>query len=601
MMMWSRRTGWLLLAITICRGFDESVRPREEKTELGTCSPHRLSSTARAVRVGRRVPTWSVLLEMQEVHEMLDLSPTTTPSTMNNDAFRKLVSATPSNQNDGSPAEKPSGLGTRKMAFGMTPRPGKAPSNADFARQVREQHASFKPTKKFKSVAPKGSKFAAGYTDRAKARQEAEDEEDDKASRIKALEEQVKLGQLAPETFEALRDQITGGDASSTHLVKGLDRQLLERVRRGEDVLGLGEGKGESAPLDVDDELDRLEEQEVQAVERKKEEKKGNKAVAGVKRTRDEIMAELKAQRKAAAEAKAAAAPQFDGRWKKVGEKDKPRIEIDRKGREVLITVDEDGNVKKKIRKVPTAGKDELTPGLDPQKPVLGADAVMPESKPSNPEPEEEDDDIFEGVGIEYDPLAGLDDSDDSDEDEEADSAPKETQQPAVASRTGGDVEQSKSPDAEPKAPRSYFKDSANTSEETQADRFKGIENVLKKAAKMDNPGEDEDEDREGESKKDREARLAKRAKMLQQQDRDMDDMDVGFGGSRFEDEEEGGDSKIRLSEWKGGAAAGDDGWEEDDKKGEKKKRKPKKRKGDVNNAADIMRVIEGRKGGGSN
>ena len=72
------------------------------------------------------------------------------------------------------------------------------------------------------------------------------------------------------------------------------------------------------------------------------------------------------------------------------------------------------------------------------------------------------------------------------------------------------------------------------------------------------------------------------------------------FGGSRFEDEEEGGDSKIRLSEWKGGAAAGDDGWEEDDKKGEKKKRKPKKRKGDVNNAADIMRVIEGRKGAGS-
>ncbi|CAK4033149.1 hypothetical protein CBER1_02426 [Lecanosticta acicola] len=535
---------------------------------------------------------------------------------MNNDAFRKLVSEIPAHKSDGSPGAKPSALGARKSAFlGMTPRPGKAPSNADFARQVREQHAAFRPRKQFKSVAPKGSKFGAGYTDRTKARQEAEDEEDDKAKRITALEEQVKLGNLPQETFEALRDQITGGDASSTHLVKGLDRKLLERVRRGEDVLGLGESQGEEEPPDVEHELDKLGEQEIQAVERKKEEKKGTKAVAGVKRTRDEIMAELKAQRKAAAEAKAAAAPQFDSRWRKVGDQSKPRIEIDHKGREVLITVDEDGTVKKKIRKVPAkieTGHEDTVRVADDSRPVLGADAVVPEQKPKPPELEdEEDDDIFEGVGTSYDPLAGLDDSDsDSDDDDREGegegeglgmtAAPEETGKPDATLNAEKETQNPAAPTEQPKGPRSYFKDSTSNTDEIETDRFKGIENVLKKAAKMETAVEDDEDDIDDEGRREREERLAKRNKMLQQQDRDLDDMDVGFGGSRYEDDEEGEESKIRLSEWKGGAAAGDDGWEEDVGKGGKKKRKPKKRKGDVNNAADIMRVIEGRKGGGS-
>ncbi|KAK3060847.1 hypothetical protein LTR53_019981, partial [Teratosphaeriaceae sp. CCFEE 6253] len=99
---------------------------------------------------------------------------------------------------------------------------------------------------------------------------------------------------------------------------------------------------------DVDEELDKLGEQEVVTVQREKA-KKGSMAppsLAGKKRNRDEIMAEMKAQREAAARAKAA--PQLDARWRKVGEKEKSRVEIDSKGREVMITVDEDGVVKKK-------------------------------------------------------------------------------------------------------------------------------------------------------------------------------------------------------------------------------------------------------------
>ncbi|KAK4498155.1 hypothetical protein PRZ48_010811 [Zasmidium cellare] len=536
---------------------------------------------------------------------------------MKNDEFRKLVTA--SRQDDGSPPQSVAqrALGGKKSSFaGMTPRPGKAVSNADFARQIRERHASLQPTKKHKSSAPKGSKFAAGYTDRAQARREAEEAEDDKEKRIKALEEQVKLGTLSQETFESLRDQIIGDDVSSTHLVKGLDRKLLERVRRGEDVLGLGTSKDGSAPPDVDDELDKLEEKDVEAVAREKTEKKGTKAsqIAGVKRTRDEIMADLKAQRKAAAEAKAAAAPSFDSRWRKLGEAAKPKIEIDSKGREVLITVDENGVVKKKIRKVAAdpaadAKAPDDTTDASTCKPVLGADVAVPEQPKQQPE-SEDDDDIFEGAGTEYNPLGDMeDDSDDEDDDDGEGIGERRPEKQAEPSHSdhevASDEEKKPAPDkpSGPQAvsgPRNYFKDTTNGAEDTQQDRFKGIENVLKKAAQI---GAEERTNEDGDdqmSKEEREARAAKRAKMLAQEDRDLEDMDMGFGSSRFEDEEGAADKKQRLSKWKNNTAADDEGWEEDGNEGDaKKKRKGKKRKGDVNNVDDIMKVIEGRKAAG--
>ncbi|KJX92862.1 hypothetical protein TI39_contig5817g00012 [Zymoseptoria brevis] len=536
---------------------------------------------------------------------------------MNNDFFRKLVQDTPARQNDASPTEKHkagpvSALGAKKSSLfgGMTPRPGKAPSNDEFAKQMRERHASLQPTKtkKFRASAPKGSKIADGYVDRAKARQEAQDEEDDKAERIKALEEQVRLGQLPYETFEALRDKIAGGDVSSTHLVKGLDFKLLERVRRGENVLDTDASKEEveeEATVDVDEELERLQAQKIETAKREKIEKKGIMApppVAGVKRSRDEIMAELKAQRKAAAEAKAAAAPTFDdGRWKKIGQPEKPKIELDHKGREVITTVDKDGKVKKKVRKVAVENNAAVQPTgsmPDTSKAVLGADFALPQLKPEEPA-EDDDEDIFAGAGTEYNPLGDMDNDDDSDEDADEDEAAvsKSIAKPASVRE---ERESSDSAQAAPETiakPRNYFGDKPIETDEAK-DRFKGIENVLKKASQLGaaTAATDENDDRD-ESKEEREARLAKRAKMLAQEDRDLEDMDMGFGSSRFEDEQEGGEEKkMRLSEWKGGAAGEEDGWEEDEKGGGKKKRKPKKRKGDVNNAADIFRVIEGRK-----
>ncbi|KAI7219250.1 hypothetical protein KC333_g3079 [Hortaea werneckii] len=551
---------------------------------------------------------------------------------MNNSQFRNLLLQERDqarDQDNGSkqdPAKAnatPYAQGNKRSFMPMTPRNVKGGTDIDFARQVRERNAalggSAQPaSKRFKSRDPRGVKLGAGYTDRAKAREEAQDdqgEEGSKAARIKALEEQMKLDQISQETFEALRDEITGGDVGSTHLVKGLDRRLLERVRRGEDVLGTGNGDGAAAPPpDVDEELDKLGEQEVHAIAKEKNEKKGNMAapaqLAGKKRSRNEIMAELKAQRQAAAAAKAA--PSLDSRWRKVGEKQKDRIEIDAKGREVLITVDDDGIVKKRVRKVPEKSSD-VADMPDASKPVLGADADISTSAPQAPPPqeeEEEDDDIFEGVGTDYDPLGNVG-GDEGDEDSDEEDSKEGKERPGVKGSPGKSrpatlVQDPETTDAKPPAKRNYFGDSVDAKDShAEADRFAGVENLLKKAAQKGDSVEDDvsegDEDLDDAARAEKAAKQKKRAAMLEaaQRDRDMEDMDMGFGSSRYEDEAEvdAEGSKIRLSQWKGkvSGADEDEGWEEGGSK-EKRKRKPKKRKGDANNAADIMRVIEGRK-----
>jgi hypothetical protein len=330
-------------------------------------------------------------------------------------------------------------------------------------------------------------------------------------------------------------------------------------------------------------------------------------------------MAELKAQRQAAAEARKAAEPQLGDRWQRVSDKKKPRIEIDSKGREVLITVDENGVVKKRVRKQQIAQTEEAVAAMgapDASKAVLGADISIPE--PSNQKDtaqelaDDDDDDIFEGVGTDYNPLGNMpddDDDDESDSEDNDDEPPRKKPQSEERSTTTREQSAEDSDQeaeatapatatAQPPARRNYFNDTISASEESH-DHLAGIQEVLKKAAKMDPlAAENEEEDRAVREAK--EAQRKKHAQMLANQDRDLDDMDMGFGGSRNDDEGEDEDGmKVKLAEWKGGRA-GDDGWEEDDGKGggrEKRKRKPKKRKGDTNNMSDIMRVIEGRKG----
>jgi hypothetical protein len=570
---------------------------------------------------------------------------------MNNEQFRKLLGQTPTNSQNGNastprPGATPGAmLGSRtKSSVPMTPRSVLAKGGVDFARQLAERDAGPEKSKRFRSAAPKGSRLAKGYRDRTQER--ADDEEDDKARRIKALEDAWKLQQIDESTFIRLRDEITGGDISSTHLVKGLDWKLLKRVKRGDNVLEAQpkkpEEEVEKEEEDLDAEFDELEKQEVVPVAREEKVKKGNMAppppVTGQKRTRDQILAELKASRKAAA---AAAIPKLGAKFKKIGEpRESSRIERDERGREILITTDADGNVKRKVRKVTSdAPEVERTPllDLDPKQTPLGMD--VPDI-PAAPE-EEEDEDIFEGVGHDFNPLAALANeevSSSEDEDmennvskefslEDRKASEKISRSPSRSlsrslsvsrsrsrSRSNSVESDSAAVDSEAQtketvlpvatAPRNYFNDDPST-----LSVLGNLQNPLKdpsllaalaNSRKLDpermatdaNPPSAEEA-----------ARLARRAAMLSNQDRDLEDMDMGFGSSRFDDAEDMANDgeRVKFSQWKGLADDGQDDDEEGGKKkgkgaGEKRKRAPKKRKGDKDSAADVLSVMKSQK-----
>jgi uridine nucleosidase len=205
--------------------------------------------------------------------------------------------------------------------------------------------------------------------------------------------------------------------------------------------------------------------------------------------------------------------------------------------------------------------------------------------------PEESDDgDIYADIGDDYDPLAelGEDTSGESGDDDrpEADNA-KEA--PAKSSLDNGTGSQDQAQKAQTTAPRNYFNDDPSTL--SVLDKVSNPLHdpaILAALAKKHKVKEEETDDA---AKKEAERRVA----LMRARDRDLEDMDMGFGGSRFEDEEEMAmdGSKVKLSEWNDGKGAAYD--DDDGGKGEKKKRK-RKRKGDKNSVADIMRVIESRK-----
>ena len=503
-------------------------------------------------------------------------------------------------------------------------------SGVDFGRQLREQNAP--PQKKFRSsAAPKGSKLAAGYQDRTQLRTATD--EDDKAARVKALEEMVKLGQMEQGTFEKLRDEIVGGDVKNVHLVKGLDRKLLERVRRGEDVLKEPEQsentdrdepveeKEEEEEVDVDEALDQMEEKEIVPLAKEKREKKGTMApppppVAGRKRTRDDILRELKASRAKGAEPAPPPQPSLGSKFRKIGSKGQvgSRIEFDDKGREVLITVDEEGNVKRKIRKTKapvngTNGDEKSTALLLPDKDVAPLGMEAPVQKASESTQEDEVEDIFEGVGTDYDPLGGADDSE-SESESNSDPEPSFPSKPSHASPK----EKVSASDSKPKPTsddtatnvsttmpsvplsnlsRNYFNDEAASPslspEPVNPLKDPSILAALKKASSISTAATSTPEEAEEAA-----AKLARHKAMLEAHDRDAEDMDFGFGGSRFDNQEEGEDRKVKLARWD---EKGDDDKREGKGEG-KRKRGPKKRKGDGNSAKDVLAVLESRQKG---
>ncbi|KAI1312411.1 hypothetical protein F5Y03DRAFT_390756 [Xylaria venustula] len=510
---------------------------------------------------------------------------------MNNEQFRRLMTANaakpPSADSEGASSTPSRGaaLGSRQKS---------SLHKSSFARQLAERNQPEQKQNKFRSFAPKGSKLAEGYVDRTQARKSEQEEGDERAMRLKALEEAFKKEEIDQSTFDRLRSQIAGGDLSSTHLVKGLDFKLLERVRKGEDVYSDGGAKSEEdeaeqeKPDNTDDELDRLEEEEVSIMTKEKIIKKGHLSTVPTnpsrKRTRDQILAEMKAARDAA---KAKEESTLGNKFRKIGVKAPgTRIERDGRGREVMIIVDEDGNEKRKVRKMATESHKEIDLMMpDPKAKPLGME--VPDIYKSKAEEPEESDDIFDDVGDDYNPLAGLSDGSDEDEDKKD----KDNEASAVQSKaeeTNKEADNILQRPLGSPGPRNYFKDSRTglvSSETLVAPSMSdpAIQAAFKKAASLRAIGKSAEEDDE-----EARAKAERRRKMLENNDRDAEDLDMGFGTSRLDDDADLDEQRIKLSEW-----GRDDEGDHSKGGGSKRKRGPKKRKGDANNAADVLREIE--------
>ena len=440
-------------------------------------------------------------------------------------------------------------------------------------------------------------------------------EEDDKTQRVRALEDMVRLGQMSQSDFQKLRDEIIGGDIHDVHLVKGLDYSLLERVKRGEDVLADHKENTDAQPAqssrlsenEMEAELGELEGKAVIPLSKQENIKQGQLAPMasirkGTKRSRNDILNDLKAARSAAKSAPHPQQPVLGTKFKKVGTmKEHSRIEIDDRGREVLLMIDADGVTKKKIRKLDPVSTSESRESLPmPRQDVapLGSELVLPETQ----EPSlEEGEDIFEGVGADFNPLGDLDGSDEDVDIQDDDSAsdrgaadPKgeklepDEKAPIVsrlvshpADREVQNYFNEPSPPQQVEARHDYLRDPA-------------ILAALKKASSIQ-PLASERQTDEAEATK-----LARHKRLLESQDRDADDLDMGFDlSNRFDDDEDTGASKApRLSIWdheddRGSKDQRRERKEEQTKRGPQQK---KKRRKNVDDAAAVLEVL-GQKG----
>ncbi|KAI5846775.1 hypothetical protein BZA05DRAFT_438218 [Tricharina praecox] len=513
---------------------------------------------------------------------------------MNNAQFRKLLE-TPrserpasSNSTNGPPSATPA-LGSRmRSSIPMTPRSLTAGNN-DFARQLAAHRAAQQPAKKFRSsAAPKGTQFGEGYTDRAKMLRESDEIEDERVQRLEALAQLAKDGHIDHEEY-VRQTKLLGGDVSSTHLVKGLDFALLERVKRGENVMDKDtptQEEAEEEEEDLEEKLDKVLGQEVATIERKKEKKQGQMAPPPKPKTRAAILAELKRSRQAAKEA---AQPSLGDKFKKIGEpKGKERIEQTEGGAKVKLVVGADGKVKRKVKRSDKERKQKAELSPPPERRVMG---MIPPPQKQQPE-EEEDDDIFADAG-DYDPLAGLGDEDeDTDTDDNTEASKRHKKEEATHEAPPSAPKENMAPPSTPKesiAPPppsqptiNYFNESPA---ETDSDTYKPptsasdllnsnpeLAAALAKASKLAAVPTKEESERE-----------KRRKAFVDAHERDSYDIDMGFGGSRnFADDDEEDD----VVDKKGGGV-------------KRKRGGGKKKKGDKNSADVVGKIVEEKYGKG--
>ncbi|GAA6011811.1 hypothetical protein JCM10207_004252 [Rhodosporidiobolus poonsookiae] len=336
---------------------------------------------------------------------------------MDQDAFRQILGAAP---------PTPSSSSTQpRSRFGQArPKPATPAATKGVATDFKPRKANPKPKK-----APDGSL----YRDRAAERRAGKD--GDFAGAEKLLEDfKARAGDDDEDPSQYM--QYLGGDAEHTVLVKGLDHALLERMKHEQ------ARKAEAELDDVEDELDRTLSSARGAAAPVEDDAAPKKA-----KTRDELIAELKARKAGAAGGEEGR----DARFKPVGggaaDKGKGK---EKEGAAPLgagwkklgapAPAAAAGTGEKKLRKkkkkvvdpAPAPAASTSTSSSAPSAPAAPASAPVlpPASAPAppafapDPLPDfDDDDDIFGDAG-EY---KGLE----SDSDSDADAAPKPAAPPA--------------------------------------------------------------------------------------------------------------------------------------------------------------------------
>ena len=290
--------------------------------------------------------------------------------------------------------------------------------------------------------------------------------------------------------------------------------------------------------------------------------------------TRDEILRRLKESRGAQTESLPIPEAALGGKFKRlpVGEKShkKKFVEsVNGRRREVLVVTDKQGNTKRKTRWLnpeEVATKSQAAAfGMEVPAELAAKQKALLEQQAAD---EQHDDDIFAGVGTDYDPLKDIN----SDSENEEVRPRQENKE-----KTNSVVKQEA---------RDYF--GTSSAAESKDDKLNSLTQdltilaALKRAAGLRQGEQQGEVGDEGVVDPDQaEKRKQFLAKLKQREREDAEDLDLGFGESRFgdEDDEEG-------PTWDG----------DDEGGGKKRKRAPKKRKGDKDNVADLMKVLDGRK-----
>lgn len=487
------------------------------------------------------------------------------------------------------------------------------------------------PAKRFKSsAAPKGTKLANGYVDRVAMRREEEEGKEhrdmvgeDKMDRVNALEQMVESGQMEKDTFKGLKRRILG-EGGNSNGTKGLDWEMLRRARRGENievendaglqVKGDANGREHTPETDMDkgfeDALGVEQGDTGLGAVKKKEvpKKRGVLARKHGRQTRDEILKQFKEKRENTHDSVDDPGQRLGSKFRKVDvtgiasdSNKKKWIEFDEKSgrrREVLMTTDKEGNPKRKVRwldKEPTmtdsnrkaSGLNATSNGkrtLESKVEVLGMEvpAELAERQrklfANQSSQEEDDEDIFAGVGAAYNPL------DDANEDSPDNVTSDEDQ---YQTQNGGNVNSAKNPSEPSKTtlkPRDYFSTTSDHESKTlQSDVLTHDPTLMAAIKRAATIGKAEDQREQDVVSTDADAARRKQflEKIKKRDQEDAEDLDMGFGESRFEDDDDEG-------------LVIEDG--ENDKEGEKtRKRGPKKKRGNKENMSDVMSVIASR------